>query len=60
MTEQILSEHADNLESISLVPSDGARFEVSINGELVFSKLAQKRHPDIKEIRESIKAKLAV
>ncbi len=59
MTEQLLGEYPENIEAVTIVPSNGGRFEVSINGELVFSKLAQMRYPDIKEIRESIKSRLA-
>lgn len=54
-----MGEYPENIEAVTIVPSNGGRFEVSINGELVFSKLAQMRYPDIKEIRESIKSRLA-
>ena len=29
---------------MTLVPSDGGRFEVSVNGKLIYSKLETKRH----------------
>jgi selenoprotein W-related protein len=32
------------IEELSLVPSDGGRFEVTVNGKLIFSKLETKRH----------------
>ena len=32
------------VEAISLIPSDGGRFEVTANGRLIFSKLATARH----------------
>jgi len=35
---------------VALNPSDGGRFEVSVNGQLVFSKLNLKRHPAAGEI----------
>ncbi len=38
------------IESVALVPSDGGRFEVSVNGDLVFSKLQSKRHAEAGEI----------
>ncbi len=59
MTEQILGEYADNIASLNLTPTDGGRFEISIDGELVFSKLQMRRFPDMKDIRESLKAKVA-
>ena len=32
------------VEGLSLIPSDGGRFEVTVNGKLVYSKLETKRH----------------
>ena len=34
------------IETFNLVPSDGGRFEFSVNGELVFSKLKTFRHAE--------------
>ncbi len=38
------------LESIALLPSDGGRFEVVVDGELVFSKLELGRHAEEGEV----------
>ncbi len=38
------------IEGLTLVPSDGGRFEVSVNGRLVFSKLETKRHAQPGEV----------
>ncbi|MBK9780599.1 MAG: Rdx family protein [Anaerolineales bacterium] len=38
------------IEGITLVPSDGGRFEVSVNGSLLYSKLQTKRHAEAGEI----------
>lgn len=38
------------IESVALIPSDGGRFEVSVNGELVYSKVQTKRHAEAGEI----------
>jgi len=35
---------------MTLVPSDGGRFEVSVDGELVYSKLETQRHAEPGEI----------
>ncbi len=37
-----------------LLPSHGGRFEVTVDGELIFSKLAEGRFPEEKEILEKI------
>jgi selenoprotein W-related protein len=46
-----LFEHFEHLiESLTLIPSDGGRFEVSLNGQLIYSKLQTKRHAEAGEI----------
>jgi selenoprotein W-related protein len=41
---ELLKQFEHMIESLTLVPSDGGRFEVTVNGKLVFSKLETKRH----------------
>jgi selenoprotein W-related protein len=38
------------IESLELLPSDGGRFEVCVNGELVFSKKQLGRHAEADEV----------
>lgn len=38
------------LEEVRLQPSSGGRFEVTLDGELLFSKAASKRHAEPGEI----------
>jgi selenoprotein W-related protein len=45
-----LQEFEAQTESLTLVPSDGGRFEVSINGDLVYSKLQTARHAEPGEV----------
>ena len=46
-----LLEHFEHLiESLTLIPSEGGRFEVSVNGQLIYSKLGTKRHAEAGEI----------
>ena len=46
----MLKEFELNIESITLVPSDGGRFELTVNGELLYSKLATHRHAEPGEV----------
>lgn len=46
------------IASWRLIPSRGGKFEVVVNGELVFSKKALGRHAEPGEIRTAIVAKL--
>lgn len=41
---ELLKTFETQIETISLTPSDGGRFELSVNGELLYSKLQTRRH----------------
>jgi len=47
------------VESFSLVPSDGGRFEFSANGDLIFSKIKTFRHAEEGELKKLLKEHLA-
>jgi selenoprotein W-related protein len=46
----LLKEFEDRIARITLVPSDGGRFEVSLDGAPVYSKLQTGRHAEEGEI----------
>ena len=46
MTSQILTEYKQRISSLELEPSDGGAFELTIDGELVYSKLSTGEFPD--------------
>ena len=50
LADALLKDYEHLIESVALIPSDGGRFEVSVNGELIFSKLQLKRHAEAGEI----------
>lgn len=53
MAEHILhSRHEDVSSGITLIPSSGGVFEVTYNGDLIFSKKAENRFPEESEIDE--------
>lgn len=52
----LTKEFEAGIQSISLVPSDGGKFEVSIDDELVYSKLKTGRHAEEGEVLELVKA----
>lgn len=41
---ELLKQFEHLIETITLVPSDGGRFEVTVNDRLIYSKLGTKRH----------------
>lgn len=54
LVDELLKEYEHVIEAVSLVPSDGGKFEVSVNGKLIYSKLETKRHAEAGEIITSI------
>lgn len=61
MTEEILGnrEIEAYIRSWTLIPSTGGKFEVTLNGELIFSKIQLGRHAEPGEVRALIEARLA-
>lgn len=56
MALELLSHYGRDISELKLIPSDGGRFEVSINGKLVFSKLNEGHFPEPKELKELIES----
>ena len=59
MTEQILKTFKQDVEAFTLIPSSGGRFEVTLDGDLVYSKLQEKRFPEFAEIEPHLKKKVS-
>jgi len=50
LADELLKDYEHVIEAVTLVPSDGGKFEVNVNGKLVFSKLQLNRHAEAGEI----------
>ena len=50
LANEFLQKFEPEIETLTLVPSDGGRFEVSMNGKLVYSKLQTGRHAESGEV----------
>lgn len=50
LASELLKNYEHVIENVALVPSEGGRFEVSVNGNLIYSKLQTKRHAEAGEI----------
>lgn len=56
LANDLLKQFEYQIESLSLIPSDGGRFEVSVNEQLVYSKLQTHRHAEAGEVVELVKS----
>jgi selenoprotein W-related protein len=50
LANELLKEFEYDVENLTLVPSDGGRFEVTVGDELVYSKLQTHRHAEPGEV----------
>jgi selenoprotein W-related protein len=53
LTSKLLTHFKQQIKSLTLVPKGGGCFELSLNGELVYSKLKTGRFPDEKWVLET-------
>jgi selenoprotein W-related protein len=58
LTKELLDGWATQLAEIRLVPSSGGRFEVSLDGETIFSKAQLDREPGPGEIAGAIERRI--
>ncbi len=49
---------ADQTASFTLIPGAGGAFEVVVDGDLIYSKKAGGRYPELKELQEAIADRL--
>ena len=50
LATELLKKYEPEIESLTLVPSDGGRFEISVNDKLLYSKLKSGRHAEPGEV----------
>jgi selenoprotein W-related protein len=50
LANDLLKQFEHVVEAVTLIPSDGGRFEVTVNQKLIYSKLQTKRHANEGEI----------
>lgn len=55
---ELLKEYEPEIESFTLIPSDGGSFEVSINDKLIYSKLQTHRHVNPGEVADLVRKML--
>jgi selenoprotein W-related protein len=58
LTEELLGHFTTNIGEFTLIPSSGGVFEVTFNGELIFSKKELGRFPEDGEVLELLKPRI--
>jgi len=58
LTDELLTGWASIIENIELVPSSKGRFEVTLDGDLIFSKAALGRHAEPGEVVDLVRERI--
>jgi selenoprotein W-related protein len=54
LAAELLNKYEPEIEKLTLVPSEGGRYEIVVNGTLLYSKLQTGRHANAGEVAELV------
>ncbi|KAJ1836546.1 hypothetical protein IWW55_005593 [Coemansia sp. RSA 2706] len=57
--QELLTTFGDTLGEVALVPQTGGVFAVYVDGELVFDRKAEGRFPEMKEVKQLVRNRVA-
>ncbi|WP_420870146.1 SelT/SelW/SelH family protein [Catalinimonas alkaloidigena] len=58
MAQELLTTFETDLGEVALLPATGGIFEVSLDGELIYSRKAEGRFPESKELKQLIRDRI--
>ena len=58
MADHLVRQFKQNIEELTLLPSDGGRFEIKVNDEMIYSKLSTGQFPDNLSIEQEIRQRM--
>jgi selenoprotein W-related protein len=58
LTAKLLTTYKQKIKDLKLIPSGGGCFELSLNGDLIYSKLKTGKFPDEKWVLDAVGSKL--
>ncbi|MGF1615748.1 MAG: SelT/SelW/SelH family protein [Gammaproteobacteria bacterium] len=59
MAQELLTTFEVELGEVALIPGTGGVFEVRVNGELIWSRKAEGRFPESKELKQRVRDRIA-
>ena len=59
MAQELLTTFTEEIGEVAMLPGTGGVFEVRVNDELIWSRKEQARFPDIKELKQLVRDKIA-
>jgi selenoprotein W-related protein len=58
LASKLLTELKNDIKQYTLIPATGGRFEITVNGELIYSKLKTGQFPDENWVLETLKKRI--
>lgn len=58
MADHLVRQFKQSIDELALLPSDGGRFEVKVNDEMIYSKLASGQFPDNAAIEDAVRQRV--
>jgi selenoprotein W-related protein len=59
MAQELLTTFETELGEVALIPGTGGVFEVRLDGQTIFSRKEAERFPESKEIKQSVRDRIA-
>jgi selenoprotein W-related protein len=59
MAQELLTSFTEEIGEIAILPAKGGIFEIRIDEELIFSRKEKNRFPEIKELKQLVRDKIA-
>ena len=59
MAQELLTTFSEELGEVALVPGTGGVFDIRVDGELVWSRAERHGFPDIKELKQLVRDRIA-
>ena len=58
MADHLVRQFKQNIDELTLFPSDGGRFEIKVNDEMIYSKLSTGEFPENLTIEEEVRERM--
>ncbi len=59
MAQELLTTFFEEIGEVALVPGTGGVFEIRVNGELVWSRAEKQGFPEVKELKQLVRDRIA-
>ncbi len=56
--QELLTTFVDDLKEVALVPGKGGIFEVRLDGETIWSRVTERRFPELAEIKQIVRDRI--